>query len=120
MQVVAGPAFEADEFATHLTRNVVPALLKTPASESQTNFLAFANNSPDRHTRALLAATREFTPPEGLPGRDTAHAIFMGIVALRAATPEYLRNPDLETRYEAAASWVCDNLGVLIWWNCNK
>lgn len=128
---VAGPRIDPESFADDLTRRVLPGIL----NGEHTDFLPaetierlgrvdkaawlYRADDPQVHTSALLDAATQFRPPSNLVGADEAYAVLIGAVAFRAATSELLSKPDVHERYQQAASWVCVNLGSIIWWNCD-
>jgi hypothetical protein len=71
----------------------------------------------NQHAEALISTVRQFAPPPLLEGGVEVYSILTAITALRAATPEYLANPQVDARYEEAARWACPNFGPLIWWS---
>lgn len=127
-----GPGLDPESFARDLTTRVVPAVLtaehtEAPSSDmvgrwdSRTAGLAdlYQRDRPDEHADALLDAASQFRPPDSLVGADDTYGVLMGALAFRAATSELLQEPDIRQRYQRAASWVCVNLGSIIWWNCD-
>jgi hypothetical protein len=67
--------------------------------------------------RLLLKDTDEVSPT----ARAGIQTVLLGMVAMRANTREYrARFAEPSQRYQAASSWICQNFGELIWWDCDR
>lgn len=112
--------FDPETFAKVLTTEVVPSLLSRSTEDSIVEELGSEQQALEQQT-ALLQATQQLVPPDDLPAAGDTYATLMGMVVFRAVRDDLVNGGYVSTseRYRAAAKWVCENFGEVIWWNCD-
>ncbi len=114
-----GGRFDPNAWASFLQSAVIPNI-RAGAMEAGGQDIWAPEPSPEAEQQALIQASEGLAPPKDMVGAGEMYAVLMGIVALRANTSDFVRQfPDARARYFAAAGWFCENLGELIFWNCD-
>src|SRR5437899_11404904 len=112
--------FDAESYTELLETTVIPGILQG-VRPKDAKFLplvkTYGRTSASERQHALLDAAKPFAPPPQFEGGGEANRVLIGMIALRAATTDYLRlYPQARVRHKRAASWVCENFAEIMWW----
>ena len=115
----SGGEFDPVAWSSFLESTVIPSVRRGAVERGMMDIWNTLKR-PSAEREALLSASKQFAPPSDMKGAGEIHAALMIMLALRANMPEMVSaSRSAQTRYLAAATWICENLGEVIFWNCD-
>ena len=116
---IGGGEFDPNAWSNLLENQIIPNIAKQKEWEGWAS-MRRRGETYDSNVQSLLRASEKLAPPEDLEGAAEIYATLIAFVTLRAQTGRFpLDFADPFERYVAAVDWVCENLGDIIFWNCD-